>query len=320
METTFRRERPYSKAHLLLLSKFLVPHTINDFAQSDWASVLGETGRQAIERFRNDGLLTEAGLNAQLGYKYKVSELKDMLKHYGLSVSGRKDDLIQRLIQVDPEGMKKKTAALVVWQCSESGKGIAEEFLFEENHKRKGVEQKVIECLRQRKFEEASLAVASFEAEQVFSRGLGIDWKHHDPAGDVATLKAIFNAKPRILKQLDDEPLEALRIGAGMMGLWGTNTAREWLPADLKTGLALDDDTAARMFLFLAIHQTSPMNYRQSGVVKSVEVLSAPNSCDTCKRLAGKKYKLDKVPELPYEHCTHDMGCRCTLVPVTEFG
>ncbi len=321
MATGFKHERSYSKAHMLLPSKFLTPHVTDDFPQSDtWTSALGETVPQAVARFRSDDLLMEAGLDARLSYRYKVSELKDLSKQYGLPVSGRKDDLIRRLVQADPEGMKEKTSQLAIWQCSEHGREIAEKYLDEENSKRKGVEQQVLEYLRQRKFKEASLAVAHFEVEQVFPRGLGIDWEHHDPTGDVAKLEFIFKTKPAILKQINEGALDAVRVGAGMMALWGTNSARKWLPVDLETGLVFDDDTATRMFLFLAIHQANLVSYRQSGVVKSVEILSAPNSCDTCKGLSGKKYRLDKVPELPYEHCTHSMGCRCTLIPVVEFS
>ena len=42
------------------------------------------------------------------------------------------------------------------------------------------------------------------------------------------------------------------------------------------------------------------------------------DSCPACKRIQGKKYKLNSVPELPYEGCTAEGGCCCTVVPVVD--
>lgn len=308
-----------SNAHLLLLSKFLHPRTVDDFAESDaWKTALGENPKQAIKRFLDEDMLVQADLSAQLDYKFKAAELKDIAKKRGLTVSGRKGDLIQRLIQADSEGMKRAVSGLTVLLCSEDGRGIAEQYLANEKAKRRKVEQQVMECLRQRKFKDASVAVASYEAEQVFPRGIGIDWKHHNPAHDIAMLNAIFGSKPKILARLNDSQSDALRLVAGMMYLWGTNQGKEWLPPDFETDLAMDNDAAARMFLFHATHRVNIANYKQSGVVKQVEILAAQDSCDACKKISGKRFKLSEVPELPYEHCTHEMGCRCTLLPITK--
>jgi len=309
-----------SNAHLLLLSKFLRPRTVDDFAESDaWKTVLGESPTRAIKRFLAEGILTQADLNEQLDYKFKVSELKDMLRKRGLPVSGRKDHLIQRLVQADSKGMKQAVAGLKVIVCSEHGGEIAEQYLARERAKRNRVEQQVMEYLRRRKFKDASITVASYEAEQVFPRGIGIDWRHHDPVHDMAMLNFIFGSKPKILAHLNDEQSSVLRLVAGMMYLWGTNRAKkEWLPPNFETNLAMDNNAAARMFLFYATYQVNINNYRQSGVVKQVEILAAPDSCDACKKISGKRFKLSEVPELPYEHCTHKMGCRCTLLPITK--
>jgi len=309
-----------SNAHLLLLSKFIRPKTMGGFTRSDaWKTALGEGPERAIKRFLKEGMLTQADLTAQLDYKFKVSELKDMLRKRGLPVSGRKIDLIQRLVQADPEGMKQAVTGLKVLVCTKEGRKIAEEYLASERAKRSKVEQQVMEYLRRRKFKDASVTVASYEAEQVFPRGMGIDWKHYNPAHDITILNFIFARKPKILARLDDEQSLILRLAAGMMYLWGTNRAKkEWLPPDFETGLSMDNHAAARMFIFHATYLVNIANYKKSGVVKRVEILAAPDSCDACKKISGKRFKLGEVPELPYEHCTHEMGCRCTLLPIVE--
>jgi hypothetical protein len=145
---------------------------------------------------------------------------------------------------------------------------------------------------------------------------MGIDWKRHNPNRDIEMMNIIFSSKPKILSKLRDDMLDLFRQGAAMMSLWGKNTAKEWLPSDLTTDLSFDVDTTARMFLFHAIHKTTLEQYRKIGIIKHVEILVAQDSCDECKKFVKKKFKLDEVPELPHENCTHEKGCRCTLLSV----
>ena len=308
-----------SKAHLLLLSKFIHGQRPENFADSDsWGNVLGEPSKQAIQRFLKEGMLINADLSDRLSYKYKVSELKDMLKQRGLSASGRKDEMIQRLAQADTNGMREAIAELTLLKCTQRGQEIAEQYLIAEKEKRSNVEKQVMEYLTKRRFKEASLTVAAYENEQVFSRGMGVDWKHYNPNHDMERLDIIFRSKPGIVAQLRDEKLEALRIGAAMMELWGTNTAMKWLPDNFETGLSIDNDSAARMFLFQAGHQAQLESYRKDGVSPYVEILATSESCDSCKKLEGKRYKLSNAPELPNPNCTHKMGCRCIYLPCVD--
>lgn len=308
-----------SKSHWLMFSRFIRPQSPDDFTLSDaWKSVLGEPPQDAIKRFIKEGLIVPADLGALISYRYKVSELKDLLRQYGLPTSGRKDEMIQRLVVAAPDIMKKATSGLIVYICSAHGNKLAEEYLFSEKQKRIGVEQQVFKYLKKREFREASVTVASFEADQVFARGLGIDWKHHNPNRDIRILNTIFTNKPKILTRLEDDKLEELRLGAAMMALWGKSEAHQWLPLNFDTGLAFDNDTTARMFLFYAIHKATLEDYRHSNVIKGVEIVAAQDACDACKKLAGIKYAFSEMPELPNEHCTSETGCRCIEIPIMK--
>jgi hypothetical protein len=301
----------------LLLSKFLHAKSASDFSESDnWKTVLGESPKQAIERFTNEGMLVQANLTAQLDYRFKSTELKSILRQQGLPVSGHKEDLINRLIRSDPKGMKNAVGGLILVICSENGREIAEQYLSKEKLKQTRLEEQILEYLKQRKFREASIAVAAFEAEQVFPRGIGIDWNDHNPARDMELLKFIFDGKPKIISWLNDEQLALLRIAAGMILLLGTNNVQKWLPPNLQISGAMEPDVAVRMLLFYALHKRDIVKYRQSGVVKKVEILADSSSCKACKKIEGKRFNLDEVIELPYEHCTHEAGCRCTLIAV----
>jgi len=305
--------------------------TIKDFSKSDhWKAALGEDPRKAIKRFLNDGVIEQANLEAILDYKYKVPELKGMLGQRSLPVSGPKRELIAKLVEADPEGMKKGVQGLTALKCSEKGRVIVEQYLALEDEKQAKVEQQVLNALREHKFREAGLLADSFEGEQVFSRcgfyiGVGLSEgeqvfpRESEINNEVTLLEIMFRSKPKILAPLTDEQLEQLRIAAGMMCVWVRKTgAKNWLPPDFKTGLTMDNDAAARMILFHACHQIRMAEYRKTRW-KTVKILLTDDSCDECRKLAQRKFRLDQVPELPYEKCTSKMGCRCETV-VADFS
>jgi hypothetical protein len=98
-----------------------------------------------------------------------------------------------------------------------------------------------------------------------------------------------------------------------MMYLWGTGQAKTWLPSNLETGLDMANDTAARMILFYTYHKRNTAGLR-AAEARTVKILATDDSCSSCKELAEKKHPINKVPELPYEKCTHQLGCRCSAV------
>jgi len=103
-----------------------------------------------------------------------------------------------------------------------------------------------------------------------------------------------------------------------MMYLWGTNRASKWLSKDVRTrieatGLPMKPDAAARMLWFHASFLSTVENYKRLGVDR-VEVLGTSDSCEDCQKLQKRRYRLDRVPELPYARCTHVMGCRCSMI------
>ena len=58
-----------------------------------------------------------------------------------------------------------------------------------------------------------------------------------------------------------------------------------------------------------------------SGDIKKVEISSADNCCDACMKFKGRRFNIDKAPELPNPDCTNiEYGCRCNYLPVTIFN
>ncbi len=309
-------------AHLLFLSKFLVGQELKNMVYPYWEAPLREQPAAAIERFINIGWLVPATLAAKLGSRFKASELKPLLKERGLRVSGRKDELIERLITADEASMGALVADMKVYECSPEARVCAEQYKLKQAQQRATTENRVLDQLRARDFRGACLTVAAFEAAQVFPRGMGIDWSKPNVARDIEQLKAIFELKPKILDGLPEAEWDSLRVAAGMMALWGTGSAKGWLPDSLVGVPRFDIDTAARMLLFAANHKLRMVEYRQlsrTGVgVKSFEVSVTADSCPVCKQMAGRRYKLSELPELPHAACTHPYGCRCMAMPVFD--
>jgi hypothetical protein len=190
--------------------------------------------------------------------------------------------------------------------------------IIREKQMRNKVEEQAIIYLSKRMFKEASLTVAAYEAEQVSPRGLGIDWKHHNPTDDAKILNAIFQEKPEILSKLDNAKLEPLQLAASMMFLWGDNKASKWLPPNFTTGLSMNNDSAARMLVFNARNKVTLNGYAESGVVRYVEILATKDSCESCKKSIGKRFELNEVPKLPNPNCTYKSGCRCVYLPCID--
>ena len=130
-------------------------------------------------------------------FRSRASNLKPLLKERGLHVSGREDELIERLIAADETGMMALVADMKVYECSPEARARAEQYKLEQAKGRATTEDHTLNELRAHDFAGASQTVAAFETAQVFSRGIGIDWSKHDVSRDVGQLKIIFETKPK---------------------------------------------------------------------------------------------------------------------------
>lgn len=312
-----------SPAHLLLLSKFLSARPAETYADSKgWLDALGEPVQRAIGRFLADGVLIPAGLGHRLDHCFTVTELRHLLRERGLRVSGSKADIIARLIDADPLGMEKAVAHLALLQCSEEGQRLSRQYLEAEKDKKDATFQQTLAMLQQGKCRSASLAMAAYEAGQVFQRGIGIDWQNYDPDDDIAMLERIMKGRtPKILKGIDSKDLAQLRLAAGMMHLWSLADAdaANLLPDGFGTGIALGAPTSIRMLLTYHLQQAQLQQYRQmvrSGLCKTVSIRTCNDDsvCPACRAMAQRHYSLADVPELPHEKCTSEQGCRCWMV------
>lgn len=302
-----------SDPHLLLLSKFLSAWQV-DWVPSSWQEVLGESPQEAIDRFVREGLLTTPPLSERLQVAYKADELGRFLKADGLKSDGPKNERAERLATANAQAMEAKLAHLRILKCSEDGRALAESFVEKCAREKNEALAESFNCLHRREYQGASQAVCRFEARQVFPRGIDVPWEHPGVEQSFAQqLGVIFSSRPKILDGLADAEREPLSVAAGMMLLWGSNSASQWLPEGFVGIQRFDSDISARMLIFHA-HFRRDLENARAVEARTITISCANDSCPTCKELA-RTYPLDGIPELPHPNCTHPMGCRCLALP-----
>jgi len=122
-----------SPAHLFLAGSFLEPRTAAEVTNLlNWQPVLNEDPEQVLGQLLALGVLeyTDQGQTlAERLAKFKVQDLRELARARGLPVSGRKEDLISRLVSADPEGMEEVDRPLRALHCTAQGRQAIEEYL-----------------------------------------------------------------------------------------------------------------------------------------------------------------------------------------------
>jgi hypothetical protein len=163
-----------SKPHLLLLSNRGAPAKPKYPNWEElWKPVLGESRSNAIQRFVKDGVLGPADPALALGATCTLTELKELLRARKLKVSGKKSQLVARLVGHDRVEMERLTKPHAILVCQGEGVELARAFVEAERKAKEHLEQKLVSLLKTRDFREAADAVARYEATQAFPRGLG---------------------------------------------------------------------------------------------------------------------------------------------------
>ncbi len=307
-----------SKPHLLLLSKFLkgADPTFSTNSVS-WEQVLGEKPDQSIIRFEVEGLIAASSLETKLSNKYSVDDIKKMLKERGLKQTGKKKEIVDRLVLADRNGIEKLVNDVVMSECTAHGRSISQRFLDDLAQERTRAESETFAFLKNHDIANAVRTVFAFERTQVFKRGMNMDWSDSESSSFVEQIEYVLGNRPAILDGVSDEALSQLRLAVAMMHLWGVTESQKWLPADFRTGIDFDNETAARMMLFSASFQRELGQFRKIGVGKVIVLACDDHTCcAACREISGRTFTIDAVPELPYPKCVCEFGCRCRVIGV----
>jgi len=298
---------PWSLAHLLLLSKFIRARKVEPpsaGALSDgWKVALGESKHDAIRRFASAGLLIPCPLIEKLSHCVSAARMKEMLRERGLKLSGRKDEMAERLCTADPRAIESALASTELLKCTEMGRQLAGEFLEREQRMKRAL----TEYLQKGDCEAAVQEVCEFKDALGFPT---TPWFPDRPRLD--DVRNALSAKPRILASVSEGNLRQLRLAAAkaFLGLWS-----KWYLDDMETDLKMSNEVAVNMMIS-SIQNGRNLAYWRLGKVERVKILgtSTDDSCAGCEVLRNRVWPIDEVPELPHADCTSECGCRCAYV------
>lgn len=303
-----------------------------------------------IQRLFSNGFLRFSTLQENLKKEFLLPELKKVLKENDLKVSGKKDDLIERIISnLDPEKLENPKSKLERILLTEKGREFVNLETERFNKKLEEFYNKIYNLLFERKFENAFNLVSSLYENSLKPLGFGKDWSQGFSENEMNTTKLLreFNFSEGLLKN----GIEEIRTELATYNLFRSNyfgsykieeriirkfpdfesrKIKEYLE-DNPDGLASGfDPTDQKDIVKLFVHYIQFTCHNEAQLqefltyrnkikygYKGVEVNTGDNSrCQKCSKTGSKKYswnKVNEVPKIPYFP-----GCICWYSPIIE--
>ncbi len=195
-----------SQPHLALLDKFLSAREVKSSFLEFWAPAFGMNPQRVI-----DGLVAHGALELAP----TVADLKVMLSSRGFKVSGKKADLIQRLLEADPKGLEVLYAHRMVLQCTPAASQAVSRWKAEQARAFETASDSVIAALRKRHFNEAIRTADAYRKnkfEPPIHPGVAAMTIKSAPRSieeRVANLVRVFTLRPKLLEGLQPERWES---------------------------------------------------------------------------------------------------------------
>lgn len=263
-----------SKKELHFLYQFRKPRSIDEFIQRDvWRLFLNENPKATIKRMYELDLLKRSSYSEYINYSCKVDQLKDLLKEKDLPIKGKKSDLIERLVNADPEGLLAKFGQNRLIQCTDKGIDVVNDYIESEKLREEKALDQYIENIQNKKYVNAIKISDEFKINSVnhndprfledggkFLGYMSISLKPQSLQEQALNLELIFNAEPKILLKKGISDLEPYRLLASL-SYFPRKYSKTRLK-DLNSHCFFDPDTIARMFLFYISHKETLQRYR----------------------------------------------------------
>lgn len=310
--------------HLLFLSKFSKPTDPENICnQPYWFDFLPEPPDKVVNRFIKEEMLEEKVYSVEERVMmFSVKDLKDILRGNGLKVSGRKQELIDRINEHDSSLLE---ASLPEFDhnnltLAESGKEIVDSFQQKETAEYEAFLDELIALFQAKDTRNAYLLSKEFSEKRKlkeYNQTRPTLETINSPEIWLKTLDIILNCeKIGILHSIDNADFEKFRIAAGLSFLVGKKDLERYGIEDIETGLHFDNATASRMIMFYANRQFELLRAKGNDIKRVV--FHSVGGCPICQELDGKTFNIDEAPEIPHKDCTGDKGCRCYYESIWE--
>lgn len=175
-----------------------------------------------------------------------------------------------------------------------------------------------ISALKKRDFNEAIKIKYKNNNKIHLIKGKDVNFPNLSVDYEINLLKIIFGNLPKILKDLNKNHHEIVKLYGGLCSLWGVSIVPKFEGTEnfnYRLGLPI----AGRMCIFHArsiIELEQNKDFYKKGFYKYVKISSCNDEdiCSACKVLSNKKYLFKDLPMLPFENCSCSMGCRCDYI------
>lgn len=326
------RAKLAEEARIMFLQKFkdgLMSQADISYYDSNqgWLSALGVSPSELIDEYKARGLIARLNANEHLhilmNALLSVATLKEGLASVGSKKTGRKSELVDRLIEVNREVATKLLPSDIRWSVTEEGDKLVNAYRAKKKEEKESLEDDLLDLISNKKYLQASIRRAEHNARQVFPPGLGCSWDDWDTERDVRILETINSLTPQVLLDRSSDDLQPARLIASLSYLMGSKLSSRLHGLIYQHGNdkaeALGSSPAhneARLLQTFAIGKVKLDEWRDLNICRFVKILDAgDDSCPECRVHAKKKYSIDRAPELPSKICTHPIGCRCCYVP-----
>lgn len=255
---------------------------------------LGEAPSRFVERLVTDGLIEICSLEDRLASKFKVSDLKELLKERGLKLTGKRAELIERLIAFNFEEATTLVSDVKKFTWTEAGKMVGKDIILARAAR--------VEAVK------TALEVGDFTSARRI-------------AGETAsilpiTIEDIWDARPTILSNMSDQELNTLRSAVGTGLLLGKGEFEKFLPEGYDANHQIEGWAACSILVSSIIQKRNLESFRKIGIrkVKIIAAIRDGQCCPNCRELHESEYPIDNAPELPHRECVSPRGCHCQYV------
>ena len=301
-----------SPAHIDLLGKFIKPR---DIAQVlNWQYLkdsIKESPKDAIGRFIQEDILIPCEVDEVLDCVFTASDLKKMAKEEGLKTTGTKAELVERLVTANRPQMEKATSKFKIMKCSPHAREFVENFEQSKQQALESAKQKSFEALLKGDAREAYKVFLAYQREYIMP-------ELEARIFEIEKLNFVLTSAPKVLGTIGPSNLASLRAATCMPVLWYNEPAENWLPESFVSPLKSNKVSINYLKCNAEIREDLA---RYGNYAKKVKLTFDENdieSCALCLKLNEKVFDLKDFPELPFEGCASETGCKCRVDSVFD--
>lgn len=290
--------------------------TFRSVSDTDWFAKGSNWGDFYAARLKADpynvfcaylesGLIIEAPPAMVLEYDLKLIELQKELKKRELKTSGKKIELAERLLQVEPnykQFLKKKSKR---YTLTEKGREIVSAYFDQQDRRKNNAVQKFKKEFHGGNLLEAEKAALSYRNDKALGGGM-----FGDNLLPVDRIKYLFGDIPPMIRDVEPVYLNLAREISAEDEVFGSEQIFPHELLDTKTRIGLTLRQVSVVFLKAMWCRSSIQKANSDGISEYFCISGQEESCcKECRNLIGF-YPLNKpIPILPNEKCLNHGLC-----------